>query len=222
MFKKIFKSANNLLVIILLVAILLGIQSYLVRQASNIEAKATVFVATMDIKPNTEIKEGMFRATQRDLTDLPLDIVKSKESIVGKFASQNIYKNEELLSKDLKVYKDDFFFNLENNNNQFISIAFTADAANGWRLMKDQRVNIIYSPFQRVDGSEYQASRVISNVRVVDIITETLKSYNINSNEDVGIPKYIIFEVDPATAEYLANVKDKGRLEISLLSENSH
>jgi pilus assembly protein CpaB len=218
MFKKLLKSVNNLIILVIIVVILLAVQSYLVRQASNIDAKVTVYVATTDIEANTLIDDKMLRATQRNLIDVPLNYVKSKSDIVGKFAVNNIYRNEELLTNDLKIYKDDFFFNLENTNNQFMSIAFNSDAANGWRLMKDQRVNIIFSPYQVSEGSVLSMPRVIENIRVVDILSETLKSYNINSNEEMGVPKYIIFEVTPDIAEYLTHVKDKGRLEISVLS----
>ena len=103
-----------------------------------------------------------------------------------------------------------------------MAVDFKADQANGWRLKKDQYVDIIFVPdkisINNNPGNNTEKDNGIIRIESIRIAALIDSGGNIVDEAGKGqIPSYICFEVDKGIDEFLAFAKKNGRIEIAVI-----
>lgn len=173
--------------------------------------------------------------------------IRDKAQIIGKKAKVFIDSGEMVLSDKIGTPDEMEEIKVADPKNRLFACEFKPDQANGWWLLVDQRVDIIYIPLER------QAAARTDGTAPTDAKTEKLKDESIfpsasiiADDSDIPIkykkienvrvaailddkfqpldnkkrdttPKYISFEVTPTQDAILAYAKGNGRLELSVI-----
>jgi len=226
------KRIHMAVIVTLAIVVLLAVEIAIIRSMSDFEPKIAVVYATKQIQPKEEIREDMVELRNISLSYAHKLAVRDLKDVIGRKANVTIESGEMVLSSRIGDIKDIPDIELKNADNRLFTVEFKPDQANGWWLLVDQYVDILFVPNNEpgiavYDASSeqklmerskerYDESKVVrlENIRVAAIIDEkgTLLT---NEKRDV-VPRYVSFEVDDKQDAFLAHAKSHGRLEISV------
>jgi len=226
------KRIHMAVIVTLAIVVLLAVEIAIIRSMSDFEPKIAVVYATKQIQPKEEIREDMVELRNISLSYAHKLAVRDLKDVIGRKANVTIESGEMVLSSRIGDIKDIPDIELKNADNRLFTVEFKPDQANGWWLLVDQYVDILFVPNNEpgiavYDASSeqklmerskerYDESKVVrlENIRVAAIIDEkgTLLT---NEKRDV-VPRYVSFEVDDKQDAFLAYAKSHGRLEISV------
>lgn len=228
---------NRKVLIAIIILLIIGFtvaEIAIIRTASNYEPKIEVVYAKVQILPKTAIKEEMLEVRKVNISDAHKLAVRKKEEVVGRKAGVTIEDGEMLLSTKVvdEIELEDIKVN--DKNNQLFAVEFKPDQINGWWLKVSQYVDVIYVPNKVATGAPTPANQpvldvnisnintvtqVVEKLRVAAIIDDKFKQLKID--DTASIPKYVVLEVTPEQARFLAYCKSNGRLEAAVVSGKS-
>lgn len=212
------KRFKMLVAVALLTVILVGAEIYIIRAATSYEPVTEVVFARVKIPEDTLITGEMLEIKKVGLASVHKLSVRKSENILGKRSATDIESGEMILSS--KVGSSDAMekIKVKDKNKRLFSVEFKGDQANGWWLLTDQNVDIIFVPGE-AGTSEGMGNDVkkLENIRIAALIDERGKL--LKNNDRSTLPRYISFEVTDQQAAFLAEAKSKGRLELSVIPE---
>lgn len=229
---------KKLILVVFLILLLLTIEVVIVKSASQYEPKINVVYAKTDIAAKALITKDMLTTKTISLSMVHLKAYRSVDELVGKTAKADIVSGEMILSGRIGKLDEMTEIRVLDKNNRLFAVEFKPDQANGWWLLIDQKVDLIFIPTSAggvnvpldiskptnpdtitatmPTGTELAQTGVkrLENIRVAAIIDEGLKQ--LNNETRTSNPKFISFEVTKEQDEFLAWAKGNGRIEISV------
>ncbi|MEG6612770.1 SAF domain-containing protein [Pseudoclostridium thermosuccinogenes] len=220
------------LIVAVAIVALVATEVVIIRSLSNFEPKIPVVYAKRQILPQDEITADMVEIKNVNISYVHKLAVRRMEDVVGQKARVAIESGEMILSSRIGYVDDIPAIELKKTENRLFTVEFKPDQANGWWLLVDQYVDILYVPdeeptivvaqasapqySQNQARHGYDESKVVrlSNIRVAAIIDERGNLLS-NGKRDI-VPRYVSFEVDDKQDAFLAYAKSHGRLEISV------
>ena len=218
----------------LIVIILVIIEVVIIKGASNYEPVSEVVFARVRIPEKCEITAEMLEVKKIGIGLVhPLSLRDIRDA-AGKRASMEIEAGEMMLAGKLG-YEGMERIEVKDRNKRLYSVEFKGDQANGWWLMTDQNVYILFVPDKNAQtsaGAENNDSADIEvapgiiggnkvqklrNIRIAALIDDNGKL--LKNKDRTTLPRYVSFEVTDQQAEYLAYAKSNGRLEICVIPD---
>jgi hypothetical protein len=229
------RKLGSIIITLSIVVILVIIEIIIIKGASRYEPQTDIVFAKVRIPEKTLITMEMLEIKKININMAhKLALVNIKDAL-GRPAGMDIEAGEALLSSKLG-YEGMEKIVVKDKDKRLFSVEFKGDQANGWWLMADQLVDIIYVPDTKNEQDTGRESNSITDdsqdISQIKIENKILKIKNIRiaalidgdgkllKNKDRNtIPKYISFEVSQEEADFLAYAKGNGRLEISLIPD---
>lgn len=221
---------KTLIIAIILLAILLSAEVFVVKKASDYEPKIKVIYAKVKIPAEIVITKDMLVEKEVALSLVNINAVKDTAEAIGKAAKFDIEEMEMITSSRLMEKTEEKRIELLNINNRLVTVKFEPDQVNGWWL--EDIVDIIFIPnensapkpemaedMQQSDTSEkvvYDSFGIVrlENIRVAAIIDENRQL--IEDIEDMTYrPILVSFEVNTEQDKFLAWAKYNGKIEVS-------
>lgn len=212
------KRFKMLVAAVILTVILVGAEIYIIRAATSYEPMTEVVFARVRIPEDTLITGEMLEIKKVGLGTVHKLSVHKPENIAGKRSATDIESGEMVLSS--KVGSSDAMekIKVKDKNKRLFSVEFKGDQANGWWLLTDQNVDIIFVPGETgTSGGVVNDVKKLENIRIAALIDERGKL--LKNNDRSTLPRYISFEVTDRQAAFLAEAKSRGRLELSVIPE---
>ncbi len=202
-------SAAFILVVILVVA-----EIIIIKSASNYEPQSEIVFARVRIPDGTEITADMLEVKKTGTSLVHRLSMKKIQDIAGKRAGTDIEAGEMLLSAKLD-YGGMESIKVRDKNKRLYSVEFKGDQANGWRMVADQYVDVIFVPDKKEQN--HGGLQKLSNIRIAALIDENGKL--VENKDRAALPKYVSFEVTDEQVDFLAYAKSNGRLELCVIPE---
>lgn len=231
----------SVLAVFVLVIILVVTEIVIIKGASRYEPQAEVVFAKVKIPERTQITSEMLEIKKVARSFAHRMSLKDTADAAGRYAGVDIEAGEMILSGKLNDGGQEAV-EVRDIGKRLFSVEFKGDQANGWWLMPDQRVNILYIPDERriaietgarpengekaaTDGTaEADAAsmrdriQVLENVRIAALIDEN--GVILKNAARASLPRYVSFEVTDEQAGLLAYAKGHGRLELSVIPDD--
>ncbi|NJD02980.1 MAG: hypothetical protein FIA99_10400 [Ruminiclostridium sp.] len=219
----------------LLVVILVVVEIVVIKSASNYEPVSEVIFAKVRIPEKCEITAEMLEVKKIGIGLVHRLSLRNIRDVEGKRASMEIEAGEMILAGKLG-YEGMENIEVRDKSKRLYSVEFKGDQANGWWLITDQNVDILFVPDKNAQASgdskmdansigTEENSEIISGNRVQklrDIRIAALIDENgtlLKNKDRTTLPKYVSFEVTDLQAEFLAYAKSNGRLELCVIPE---
>lgn len=229
---------GSLLAVFTLVLILVITEIVIIKSASKYEPQISVVFAKTRIPERTFITPNMLELKDVDVSFVHRMSMRNISDAASKKAGMDIEAGEMVLSGKLRSEEMEVI-EVKDRNKKLFSVEFKGDQANGWWLMTDQLVDIIYIPSEgpvngvapgnsqvKENGKAAEAEsddfskakdkiQVLEDIRVAALIDENGKLLK-NKNRTT-LPRYVSFEVTDEQVGLLAYAKGHGRLEMSVM-----
>jgi Flp pilus assembly protein CpaB len=214
---------------LVIVVVLIIIEMSIISNVSGYEVKEKVVFAAGDIRSNTVITGEMLEIREVGADAVHRDALRSIDDAVGLTAAESIYKGEQIIKARLTDEPADTVETLDKSNRLFC-LEPKSDQANAWQLEKDQYVDLIYVPnYGQQDNMPPEAAgvvavppmengvRMLRSVRIAGLVDEDGNLAGTDASFE--LPQYILLEVTPEQAVFLAFAKSNGRIELSGIPE---
>ncbi len=187
----------------------------------SMSRKVEIVRVVKDIHVGDRITKDMVRTVEVGGFNLPEDVIKNAENVIGKFASAELQPGDYILSSkiaDVPAAENAYLYNL-NGEKQAISVTVKA-FANGLsgKLMSGDIVSVIAPDYKK------QGVTVIpAELQYVEVIAVTANSgYDANTGEepeeeDKELPGTVTLLVSPEQSKVLAELEADGKLHLSLV-----
>ncbi len=206
---------------IVLTIIIFAVEILLIKSIAGVEEKKAVILAKSKITTGTVIDAGMLTESKMSAGAVHRLSFGKTGDIIGKRAKADIEAGEMILSTRIGLFGDLGDIKVLSPGNRLFCLDLKVDQANGWRLVEGQLVDILFVS-ERGSGltedakmEAFKPYKKLCSIRIAAIIDERLKV--IGNRDDTGLPKYLLVEVTPDEAEFLACAKGAGRLEIAAI-----
>lgn len=218
---RIFKNRTVVGVVCILLSLLIcfGITPLFNKGMSK---KTEIVRVTKDIKSGEKITNNMVQIVEVGQYNLPENIIKTKDSVIGKFALADLSVGDYILNtkiSDMPLAENDYLYNLDGSK-QAMSITIK-DFANGLsgKLQSGDIVSLIAPDYEK------QGKTVIpKELKYVEIISVTASSgYDANTGdeqedkEEKELPSTVTLLVAPEQSNILATLEADGKSHLSLV-----
>jgi pilus assembly protein CpaB len=187
--------------------------------------KTEIVRVTKDIKIGDEITKDMVQTVEVGGYNLPGDVVKNTETVLGKFASADMVPGDYIISSkiaDEPAAENAYLYNLTGEK-QAISVSVKSFATGlSGKLVSGDIVSIIAPDYKK------QGTTVIPpELQYVEVIAVTAGSgYDANTSEqedseEKELPSTVTLLVTPEQSKILAMLEADGNLHISLVYRGS-
>lgn len=187
--------------------------------------KTEIVRVTKDIKIGDEITKDMVQTVEVGGYNLPEDVVKNTETVLGKFASADMVPGDYIISSkiaDEPAAENAYLYNLTGEKQAMsVSVKSFATGLSG-KLVSGDIVSIIAPDYKK------QGATVIpSELQYVEVIAVTAGSgYDANTGEqedaeEKELPSTVTLLVTPEQSKILAMLEADGNLHISLVYRGS-
>jgi len=230
---KIFR--NKLFRIVMVLVITVGLFAFIVnmeKKAVNADITKTIYIVAKDLESKHEVKDSDLATIQVSQLTLPDGYVTNKEDVIGKYTVLPVTKGSFILTNNVTDDKN-FENSMIPDGYKMVSVALSIDQASGWKINKNQVVDLIFSPFQYNNSLDVNlelgaqgsmttsqkslyTNRSIEDITIVDVINEALVS--VDSESFAGVPKYVVILAKDSDAEFIVLAKDKGRFDLLVKS----
>lgn len=191
----------------------------------GISQKTEIVRVTKDIKIGDEITKDMVQTVEVGGYNLPGDVVKNTETVLGKFASADMVPGDYIISSkiaDEPAAESAYLYNLTGEK-QAISVSVKSFATGlSGKLVSGDIVSIIAPDYKK------QGTTVIPpELQYVEVIAVTAGSgYDANTgeqedSEEKELPSTVTLLVTPEQSKILAMLEADGNLHISLVYRGS-
>lgn len=218
---RIFKNRTVVGVVCILLSLLIcfGITPLFNKGMSQ---KTEIVRVTKDIKSGDEITNDMVQIVEVGQYNLPENVIKTKDNLVGKFAIADLCVGDYILNtkiSDMPLAENDYLYNLDGSK-QAMSITIK-DFANGLsgKLQSGDIVSVIAPDYEK------QGKTVIpKELKYVEIISVTASSgYDANTDneqedeDEKELPSTVTLLVTPEQSNILAKLEADGTSHLSLV-----
>lgn len=187
--------------------------------------KTEIVRVTKDIKIGDEITKDMVQTVEVGGYNLPEDVVKNTETVLGKFASADMVPGDYIISSKIAnepAAENAYLYNL-NGEKQAMSVSVKSFATGlSGKLVSGDIVSIIAPDYKK------QGTTVIPpELQYVEVIAVTAGSgYDANTGEqedaeEKELPSTVTLLVTPEQSKILAMLEADGNLHISLVYRGS-
>ena len=187
--------------------------------------KTEIVRVTKDIKIGDEITKDMVQTVEVGGYNLPEDVVKNTETVLGKFASADMVPGDYIISSkvaDEPAAENAYLYNLTGEKQAMsVSVKSFATGLSG-KLVSGDIVSIIAPDYKK------QGTTVIpSELQYVEVIAVTAGSgYDANTGEqedaeEKELPSTVTLLATPEQSKILAMLEADGNLHISLVYRGS-
>ena len=191
----------------------------------DISQKTEIVRVTKDIKIGDEITKDMVQTVEVGGYNLPEDVVKNTETVLGKFASADMVPGDYIISSkiaDEPAAENAYLYNLTGEKQAMsVSVKSFATGLSG-KLVSGDIVSII-APDYKKQGT----TAIPSELQYVEVIAVTAGSgYDANTgeqedSEEKELPSTVTLLVTPEQSKILAMLEADGNLHISLVYRGS-
>lgn len=216
---------------LILAAVLMTAEILIIRSAAEYEPKAEAVYAAERIARGTIITGSMVKVKSIDMNATHRSAFGRTGDVIGKAARMDIEQDEMLLSSKIEEPRNTNAIPVQNPGARLFPIELRGDQANGCQLKTGGYVDIIFIP-QRTEwrNAEEPDSEIklecppgsvarMEKVRIAALIDD---SGNVIEDVAKGVaPRYVLFEVEKGQDEFLAYAKANGRLELSVIPDQS-
>ena len=191
----------------------------------GISQKTEIVRVTKDIKIGDEITKDMVQIVEVGSYNLPEDVVKNTETVLGKFASADMVPGDYIISSKIAAEpaaENAYLYNLTGEKQAMsVSVKSFATGLSG-KLVSGDIVSIIAPDYKK------QGTTVIPpELQYVEVIAVTAGSgYDANTgeqedSEEKELPSTVTLLVTPEQSKILAMLEADGNLHISLVYRGS-
>ncbi len=207
--KKFFKNRTVLGLGSIILALLLsfGVTPFMNKA---MKSQVTIIRASKNIKKGEEITADKITKVKVGGYNLPQQVIKEQNELVGKYATVDIYKDDYFLKSKVSDSVDDD--NYLRDENMAISITIRSLAAGlSGKLKAGDIVSIISSS---EDGIK---PMIIPELQYVEVLSITSKEGKDIEGEKEELPSTINLSVDPIQAEKLVEQEQNGNIHLLLV-----
>ncbi|HSH51653.1 MAG TPA: Flp pilus assembly protein CpaB, partial [Bacteroidales bacterium] len=173
-------------------------------------SQVTIIRASKNIKKGEEITADKITKVKVGGYNLPQQVIKEQNELVGKYATVDIYKDDYFLKSKVSDSVDDD--NYLRDENMAISITIRSLAAGlSGKLKAGDIVSIISSS---EDGIK---PMIIPELQYVEVLSITSKEGKDIEGEKEELPSTINLSVDPIQAEKLVEQEQNGNIHLLLV-----
>lgn len=187
----------------------------------GISQKTEIVRITKEIKAGDEITEGMVELVEVGEFNLPGNVIRSKETVVGKFAISDLGIGDYILNtklSEIPATENAYLYNLDGSKQAMsITIKTFANGLSG-KLQSGDIVSVIAPDYKK------QGATVIPvELKYVEVISVTASSgYDANTDEqEMGdereLPSTVTLLVTPEQGNILAELEADSKSHLSLV-----
>ena len=197
----------------------------------SVSQKISIVRVVKDIKTGDQITKDMVQTLEVGGYNLPENIIKQSDTVVGKYATADLSSGDYILSSklsDVPASENAYLYNL-NGDKQAISVSIKnfAEGVSG-KLISGDIVSVIAPDYKK------QGSTVIppelTYVEVIGVTASTGYDTNVgssgntegqSSDKEKALPSTVTLLVSPEQAKILAELEADGKLHLSLVYRGS-
>jgi len=192
----------------------------------SVSQKASVVRVVKDIKAGDAITKDMIQTVEVGGYNLPEDVIKQQDSVLGKYAAADLVPGDYILSaklSDTPASENAYLYNLSDDKQAIsVSIKNFAGGLSG-KLISGDIVSVIAPDYKK------QGSTVIPpELTYVEVIGVTASTgYDTDTGEQTKdedekqLPATVTLLVSPEQAKILAELEADGKLHLSLVYRGS-
>lgn len=189
----------------------------------SVSQKAEIVRVVQPIRAGDEITESMVQTVEVGGYNLPEDVLRQKESAVGKYATADLAVGDYIIPtklSDAPAAENAYLYNLDGSQQAIsVSIKSFAEGLSG-KLQSGDIVSVIAPDYKQ------QGQTVVpAELQYVEVISVTASSgYDANTGEpaadeedDKELPDTVTLLVSPEQAKVLAELEAEGTIHLSLV-----
>lgn len=192
----------------------------------SVSQKTTVIRVVKDIKAGDMISKEMIQTAEVGGYNLPKDVIKQQEVVLGKYAAADLYPGDYILTaklSDTPASENAYLYNLKGDKQAIsVSIKKFAEGLSG-KLISGDIVSVIAPDYKKqgltVIPPELTYVEVISVTSSTGYDTDT--SEQIKNEDEKQLPATVTLLVSPEQAKILAELEADGKLHLSLVYRGS-
>ena len=216
---KLLKNRTTLGVICILLALII---CFVVTPFLNSASNKTIEIlrVSQEIKAGDVIKEGMVKTINVGAYNLPKDVLRKKETVIGNYAVADLMPGDYILPSKLSktpAEENAYLYNL-NGEKQAVSVTIKnfADGLSG-KLVSGDIISVIAPDFKKMGSTVIPAE-----LRYVKVIGVTASSgFDANTGEqteeDKELPATVTLLVTPEQSKLLAEIEEDGTMHMALV-----
>jgi len=198
---------------------------------SSLSQKTDIVRVSKDIKSGDKITGNMVQTVEVGSYNLPSGVIKSKDNVIGKYASTDMKTGDYILNTKLSAApaaENAYLYNL-NGEKQAMSVTVKSFASGlSGKLMSGDIVSVIAPDYKKqgaaVIPQELKYVEVIGVTASTGYDTDTKgKESTAKQSEDKEkeLPSTVTLLVSPEQSEVLAGLEADGKLHLSLVYRGS-
>lgn len=220
---KVFKNRTALgaACIILSLILCLGIAPLLNRAASE---KTEIVRMVKNVSKGEPIKAEQVETVHVGAYNLPPDVVKSADAVIGQYAAVELKKGDYLLPAKLSPEPLDAYLNRLDGNKQAMSVTIKSLAAGlSGKLLPGDIITLIASDYGELRTTtlppelQYVEVLAITASSGMDTEAASLATTNKDKDKEQELPSTLTLLVQPQQAQLLADLENKGKLHAALV-----
>ena len=192
----------------------------------SISQKAEIVRVCQPIRTGDEITPGMVQTVEVGGYNLPDDVIRQKETVIGKYAAADLAVGDYIINSklsDAPAADNTYLYNLDGSQ-QAMSITIKSFAAGlSGKLQSGDIVSVVAADYKK------QGSTVIPpELNYVEVISVTASSgYDANTGEapeeedERELPSTVTLLVTPEQSRVLAELEADGKLHLTLVYRGS-
>ena len=189
----------------------------------SVSQKTTIVRVVKDVKSGNEITKDTMQTVEVGGYNLPEDVIRQSEAVIGKYAKTDLFPGDYILSEkisDVPAAENAYLYSLTGDKQAIsISIKSFAQGLSG-KLISGDIVSVI-APDYRKQGSTVIPPE-LTYVEVIGVTAST--GYDTNTGEQSKdnadgreLPATVTLLVSPEQAKILAGLESDGKLHLSLV-----
>lgn len=190
---------------------------------SSLSQKANIVRVAKDIKAGDQITKDMVQTIEVGSYNLPQDVVKNTDTVIGKYATADMFSGDYILTAkftEVPAAENAYLYNL-NGEKQAISVTIK-NFSNGLsgKLISGDIVSVIAPDYKKqgmtVIPAELQYVEVIAVTANTGYDTDTGKQTEDTEDKEKALPSTVTLLVSPEQSKILAELEADGKLHLSL------
>ena len=187
----------------------------------SVSQKTEIVRVVKEIKSGDEITNDMVQIVEIGGYNLPDNIIKNKETVIGKYAAADLGIGDYILNtklSDIPAAENAYLYNLDGSKQAIsITIKTFANGLSG-KLQSGDIVSVIAPDYKKLGETV-----IPPELKYVEIISVTASSgYDANTGEQIAedereLPSTVTLLIRPEQGNILAELETDGKLHLSLV-----